>query len=107
MLPQGAAGTRIKRLEPAIARAVEEQPSGRDQGAPRDRQRLRHAPDDAPLDRIPGPELALPQRSSGWRRGGAWCPSQVADLAEGVASHRPCRLIRRELQAGTIIEKTL
>src|SRR5215469_827154 len=87
MFPQGAAGTRVKRLEPAVARAVEEQPSGRDQSAGRDRQSLRHAPHHAPLDRIPGPQLALHLRSSGWLRSGAWRASQVADLAAGVASH--------------------
>src|SRR5215472_14869699 len=68
--PESPAGARIECLEPAIARTVENQSSGCDQGACRGRQRLGHAPNDASADRIPGTELALPRRARGRVRSG-------------------------------------
>src|SRR5215472_9815143 len=81
--PESPAGARIECLEPAVARTVENQSSGCDQGACRGRQRLGHSPNDAPSDGIAGTELALPSRAGVRVRGGG-----------GRANHEESRLAR-------------
>src|SRR5262245_24007085 len=83
MLPQSPAGARIECLEPAVARAVEDQSPGCDQGACRGRQRFDHAPNHASADGIPGTELALPRRGRVRSCGG--CANLVADLTASDA----------------------
>src|SRR6516162_1047627 len=85
VLPQDAACPRIERLEPAIVRAVEDQTTGGDQHAGGDRQCLTHAPEDVPLDGIPGAELALHQCWRG-RTGRQICCRRAHHVADYIVA---------------------